>query len=83
MDENPTTALYSESTKPEIVFDETKDIKNAETAKPAHVKSYAHSYPVEILNFFNPEMQLKNNEFTIKNKLKIELRNFKFAVTLD
>ena len=48
-----------------------------------HMLKVMHTHTVEILNSFNPEMQLKNNEFTIKNKLKIELRNFKFVVTLD
>ena len=48
-------------------------------------KFYASSYNVEILNYFNPELQLKNTESGIKNKLKdllSELRGFKFVTTL-
>ena len=44
-----------------------------------------HSYDVEILNSFNPELQFKNTEFAIKNKLHNllnELREFKFIITL-
>ena len=40
---------------------------------------------VEILNYFNPELQHKDIESTIKNKLKkllTELRGFKFETTL-
>ena len=32
-------------------------------------KGYASSYNVEILNSFNPELQLKDTESAIKNKL--------------
>ena len=49
------------------------------------VKGYAITYNVEILNFFNPELQLKDTESIIKNKLKkllTELRGFKFVTTL-
>ena len=45
-------------------------------------KGYASSYNVDILNSFNPELQLKGTESAIKNKLKkslTELRRFKFA----
>ena len=47
-------------------------------------KGYVSSYRVEILNSLNPELQLTNNEFGIKNKLKklTELRGFKFVTTL-
>ena len=49
--------------------------------KRAHAfKNCAHTYTVEILNSFNPELQLKITEFAIKNKLKSllnELRDFK------
>ena len=39
--------------------------------KTAHAfKVYASSYNVEILNSFNPELQLKDTENTIKNKVK-------------
>ena len=33
-------------------------------------KYYSSSYNVEFLNSFNPELQLKDAECTIKNKLK-------------
>ena len=39
--------------------------------KTAHAfKVYASSYNVEILNSFNPELQLKDTENAIKNKVK-------------
>ena len=40
---------------------------------------------LEILNSFNPELQLKNTESAIKNKLKNllnELKSLKFVITL-
>ena len=40
-------------------------------AKRAHAfKGYASSYTIQILNSFDPELQLKYSECTIKNKLK-------------
>ena len=42
-------------------------------------------YDVEVLNFFNPELELKDTESRIKNKLKkilTELREFKFVAAL-
>ena len=48
-------------------------------------KCYARAYNVAILNFFNPELQLKNTESTIKNKLKdllTESWGFKFVLIL-
>ena len=47
-------------------------------------KGYASIY-VEILYFFNPEQQLKDTEFAIKNKLidlLTELRSFKHVTAL-
>ena len=45
--------------------------KNAKITKQTHAfKDYASSYNVEILNSFNPELQLKDTESAIKNKLK-------------
>ena len=41
-------------------------------------KGYASTYKVEILNSFNPELQLKDTELAIKSKLK----GFKFVATL-
>ena len=40
-------------------------------AKRAYAfKGYASSYTIHILNSFDPELQLKYSECTIKNKLK-------------
>ena len=33
-------------------------------------KGFASSYNVEILNSFNPELQLKDSQSAVKNKLK-------------
>ena len=46
---------------------------------------FASSYNVEILNSFNLDLQLKDTESAIKNKLKTlltELRRFKFVTIL-
>ena len=48
-------------------------------------KGFASTYNVEILNSFNPDLQLKDTESAIKNKLKkllSKLRGFKFVTTL-
>ena len=48
-------------------------------------KGYASSYNAENLNSFNPEVQLKDTESTIKNKLidlLTQLKGFKFLTTL-
>ena len=48
-------------------------------------KGYASSYNVEILKFFNHELQLKDTESAIKSKLTellTWLKNFKFLTTL-
>ena len=60
--------------------------KNVKIPKREHAfKGYASTYNVEILNFFNPELQVKDTESAIKSKL-IELLNqlkgFKFVTTL-
>ena len=45
--------------------------KTEKITKRAHAfKGYASSYNVEVLNSFDPELQLKYTESTIKNKLK-------------
>ena len=68
-----------------IFFWKNKDNKKAKITKRAHAfKNYAHAYDVEILNFFNPELELENKS-GIKNKVKNslnELRRFKFIITL-
>ena len=60
--------------------------KNVKIIKLAHAfKGYASSYNVEILNSFNPELQLKDTESTIKIKLielLTQLKVFKFVTTL-
>ena len=48
-------------------------------------KGYASTYNVEILNSFNPELQLKDTESVIKSKLAdllTRLRGIKFVTTL-
>ena len=51
--------------------------------KQSHAyKGYTSTNNVEILNSFNPELQFKDIESTIKNKLRdllSELRGFKFV----
>ena len=64
----------------------SEKILDAKIAKGTHaIKGYANSYNVEILNSFNPELQLKGTETAIKNKLidlLTELKGFKFVTTL-
>ena len=59
--------------------------KNVKITKRALAfKGYASSYNVEILNFF-PELQLKDTESAIKNKLTellTQLKGFKFVAAL-
>ena len=59
---------------------------NAKLTKRSHAyKGYASSYNGDILNSFNPELQLEDTESAIRNKLKdllTELRGFKFMTTL-
>ena len=65
--ENPTT----ETTKPENFCCWSKGYKKVKITKRAHAfENYAHSYNIEILNYFNSELQLKNTKSVIKNKLK-------------
>ena len=60
--------------------------KNAKITKRSHAdKSYTSTYIVKILNSFNPELQLKDTEYAIRNKLidlLAELKSFKFVTTL-
>ena len=55
--------------------------KNVKIAKLKHAfKGYASTYNVELLNWFNPELQLKDIESSIKSKLielLIQLKGFK------
>ena len=61
-------------------------MKRAKTTKGAlALNDYAHTYKVELLNHFNPELQLKNMDSAIKKKLKKlwnELTGFDFLITL-
>ena len=54
--------------------------------KQAHaLKDFSNSFNIEILNFFNPELQLKITESAIKRKLidlLTQLNGFKFVTTL-
>ena len=48
-------------------------------------KAFANTYNVEILNSFNPELQLKDTEPAIKSKLielLTQLKSFKLVKTL-
>ena len=58
---------------------------NAKTTKRSHAfKGYASSYNVEILNYFNPKLQLKDTESKNKDKLTnlwTELNGYKFVKT--
>ena len=60
--------------------------KNVKITKRALAfKGYASSYNVAILNSFNPELQLKDTESAIKNKLTellTQLKGFKFVAAL-
>ena len=60
--------------------------KNVKLTKRVHdFKGFASSYNVEILNSFNPKLQLKDTASANKNKLDkllTELRGFKFTTTL-
>ena len=73
---------YTETEKSETFLDE----KNVKITKLSHAfKGYASSNNVTILNSFNPELQLKDAESTIKNKLMdllSELKCFKFVTKL-
>ena len=60
--------------------------KNVKITKQPHAfKGYASTYDVEIMNSFNPKLQLKDTESAIKSKLAellSELRSFRFVATL-
>ena len=62
------------------------DEKYAKITKESHAyKGYPSSYNTDIFNYFIPELQLKDTESTIRNKLKdllSEMRDFIFVTTL-
>ena len=81
MGKNSDSPLYSETWKSKKFLDG----KNRKTKRPHAFKDYASSYNVEILNSFNPELQLKDTKSPIKNKpidLFSELKGFKYVATL-
>ena len=59
---------------------------NVKIRKQAHAfKGFGSSYNVEILNSFNPELQFKDTEFSVKikqKKLLTELRGSELVTTL-
>ena len=60
--------------------------KNAKITKRSHpYKGYASSYNIDILNSFNSELQPKDTESAVRNKLidlLSDLRRFKYVTTL-
>ena len=68
--------------KSEICLNE----KNVKIIKREHAfKDHASIYIIEILNSFNPEIQLKDTESALKSKpieLLTQLKGFKFVITL-
>ena len=60
--------------------------KNIKITKRGHAfKGYASTYNVEILNSFNPELQLKDTESSTKSRLielLTQLKGFKFVAAL-
>ena len=60
--------------------------KNIKIAKREHAfKGYPSTYSVETLNYFNPELQLKDIESAIESKLievLTELKGFKYVIIL-
>ena len=73
-----------EGKKSEKCLDE-KNAKITKKKKSHAYKGYAIVYNITILYNFNHELQLRDTESSIKNKLidlLSELRGFKFATTL-
>ena len=60
--------------------------KKVKITKREHAfKGFASTYIVEILNYSNPELQLKDTDSAIKSKLVellTQLKGFKFVTTL-
>ena len=62
-----------------------KKKKNAKITNQSHSTGHASTYSIKILNSFNPEIQLKDPEYAIRNKLidlLTELKDFKFMTIL-
>ena len=79
--QNSDNSFYSETKKWKIFW-----WKECKVAKQYHAyKDYASTYNDEILNSFNPELQLEDTQSTITNKLMYLLSEkigFKFVTTL-
>ena len=60
--------------------------KNVKKTKRDHAfKGYTSTYNVDVLNSFNPELQLKDTEYATKSKLielLTQLKGFKMVTTL-
>ena len=86
VNKSPTIPLYSNIKRPEYFFNEKETIKIVKITKHSHdYKTYASSYNVEILIFFNPGQDLKNTESVTENKLRdllSEMRKSKVVTTL-
>ena len=76
------SSLYSDTKKSQNFLND----KNIKIAKREHTfKSYASTCNAEVLNSFNPELQLKDTEYAIKSKLLellTQLKGFKSVATL-
>ena len=82
MVKNTTTPLYSETTKPEKIFDKEKTTDDVKIKK---TKNKNNLTLIKVMQTFNPELQLKSTESAIKNKLKnllTELRGLKYLFRL-
>ena len=67
---NSMSPLYSETKKSEKFFDEKKIIKNAKIMMQSIAyKGYVSTYNFEILNSFNYELQPKDTDSVVRNKL--------------
>ena len=80
--ENFNRPLYSETTKSKKYL----DAKSAKVTNRTHTyKRYASTYSIKILNSFYLELQGKDTEYAIRNKLLdllTQLKRFKFVITL-
>ena len=68
---NYTSLLYSEITKTENVFGETKTVKNIKILNQSYAyKGHLNTYNVEIFNYFHSELQFIYTGSRIRNKPK-------------
>ena len=76
------SSLYSDTNKSKHFLNE----RNVKITKREHAfKGYASTCNVEVLNSFNPKLQLKGTGYVTKRKLiqlLAELEGFKFVITL-